>query len=94
MQSLHLKTVDSVALPIWTCGLGLEEGSRWHGLVEGEESDEDEDEDEDEEDEMDVDEVVVEMGKIAKAKGTKRPAEENTREQENPRKKAKGAQPT
>jgi len=85
VQSLHLKTVDSVALPIWTCGLGLEEGSRWHGLVEGEESDEDE---------VDVDEDVVETRKIAKAKGTKRPSEENTQEQEKPQKKAKGAQPT
>jgi ribosome biogenesis protein UTP30 len=92
VQSLHLKTADRVALPIWTCGLGLEEGSRWHGLVEGEESDEDEDEDE--EDEMDVDEVVVEMKETPKAKGTKRPSEENVQEQEKPKKKAKGVQPT
>ena len=87
VQSLHLKTGDSVALPIWTCGLGLEgETTRWEGLVAGGESGEDD------EDELDIDEVVKMKG-TGKRKGTKRPSEEDVPEGK-PKKKVKGTQPT
>ncbi|KIM78455.1 hypothetical protein PILCRDRAFT_824339 [Piloderma croceum F 1598] len=80
IQSLHLKTSESVALPIWTCGLGSEgDESRWNGLTAGDEKDEDE---------MKVDEVVV------KAKGAKRPSEEDALQEEKPKKKVKKAQST
>lgn len=84
VQSLHLKTSESVALPIWTCGLGPGgEESRWNGLVAGEESGGDD------EDEMDIDHTAVESKERAKAKGTKRPSDEDV-QPEISKKKAKG----
>jgi len=46
VQSLGIKTSKSASLPIWSCKLGNDEGSRWHGLTleaeEGEDSEDDE----------------------------------------------------
>jgi hypothetical protein len=93
VQSLHLKTGESVALPLWTCGLG-EEG-RWDGLVK-----DDETLGEDglaSDDEMDVDEVLVEEEETPKKektgkknKGTKGSSEVEALEEDMPKKKAKG----
>lgn len=88
VQSLHLKTNDSVALPLWTCGLGEED--RWDGLVKDDEAMKEEGGSVSE-DEMDVDEVVEEETP-KKSKGKKRPPEEDTQEEEKPKKKVKGAQ--
>jgi ribosome biogenesis protein UTP30 len=45
VQSLGIKTSKSASLPIWSCKLGNDEGSRWHGLTleaeEGEDGSED-----------------------------------------------------
>ena len=45
MQSLGIKTSKSASLPIWSCKLGNDEGSRWYGLTleagEGDEGSED-----------------------------------------------------
>ncbi|KAL6304415.1 ribosomal protein L1p/L10e family-domain-containing protein [Sparassis latifolia] len=40
IQSFHIKTNSSASLPIWTCNLGSEEGSRWGGLIVSTEPDE------------------------------------------------------
>ena len=88
IQSLHLKTGESVSLPIWTCGLGPEgDESRWNGLAAGDEKDSDDDE-------MEVGEVVVKEKETAKEKGTKRLSEEDTLQEEKPKKKVRSAQPT
>ena len=46
VQSLSIKTSKSTSLPIWSCKLGNDEGSRWHGLTledeEGEDSEDNE----------------------------------------------------
>ncbi|KAI9450220.1 ribosomal protein L1p/L10e family-domain-containing protein [Lactarius psammicola] len=46
VQSLSIKSSKSTSLPIWTCKLGDDEGSRWHGFTleaeEGEDSEDDE----------------------------------------------------
>jgi ribosome biogenesis protein UTP30 len=88
IQSRHLKTGGSVALPIWTCGLGPEgDEGRWNGLAAGDEKDSDDDE-------MEVDEVVVKAKETVKDKGTKRLSEEDTLQGEKPKKKVRSAQPT
>jgi ribosome biogenesis protein UTP30 len=46
VQSLGIKSSKSASLPIWSCKLGNDEGSRWHGLTleaeDGEDSEDDE----------------------------------------------------
>ena len=49
---MNIKTNTSVALPVWTCDLGAEEGGRWDGLADVEmEDDESGSEDESSEEE-------------------------------------------
>ena len=67
VQSLHLKTGESVALPLWTCELG-EEG-RWDGLVKDGEETSEGDESASGEDNSDVDEGVAEDKKEAVKRG-------------------------
>lgn len=87
IQSLHLKTGESVALPVWTCGLGLEaEGGRWEGLVKGEGVDAEAESGS--EDEMKVDETVP---KKAGGKKSKRLLDDEVLD-EKPKKKVKSAQ--
>ncbi|TCD65502.1 hypothetical protein EIP91_002550 [Steccherinum ochraceum] len=88
VQSLHIKTSNSISLPIWTCDLGSDEGGRWDGLVaEDVEMSGSDDESEEEDGAM-----VVEEGKAAEEevkttkKGKKRAAEEDA---PTPKKKAK-----
>ncbi|KAF8269388.1 ribosomal protein L1p/L10e family-domain-containing protein [Lactarius quietus] len=46
VQSLCIKSSKSASLPIWTCKLGNDEGSRWHGLTLGVEDGQDSEDDE------------------------------------------------
>ncbi|KAF7966404.1 hypothetical protein HWV62_38442 [Athelia sp. TMB] len=85
IQSLHIKTNDSVALPIWTCGLEDGNTGRWNGLVAGQES-----ESEDEETAVEMPAISkVDPSPKAKGKGAKRPSEEEAEGAEKPKKKAK-----
>jgi len=44
VQSLGIKSSKSASLPIWSCKLGNDEGSRWHGLtLEAEDGEDSED---------------------------------------------------
>ncbi|KAI0060377.1 ribosomal protein L1 [Artomyces pyxidatus] len=88
VQSLSIKTNSSVALPIWSCDLGVEEGARWDGLVadDGSESDDEEsDSDEGKVEDMEIDVEVPKKGASKDPKGKKRSADEE--ESEKPKKK-------
>lgn len=70
VQSLHIKTSASVALPIWSCDLGAGEGGRWSGLVgASEESEEDEDGSEESEESEEEPAPVQKEGKKRAAGG-------------------------
>jgi len=85
IQAFHIKTNSSASLPIWTCGLGTEDGSRWDGLLAREEEEESEQAAEQEED-MEEKEVQTE------GKKRKRTAGEDAEGKES-KKKAKAKAP-
>ncbi|KAK7051398.1 proteasome-interacting protein cic1 [Paramarasmius palmivorus] len=94
IQSLGIKTNNSVHLPIWSCSLDDEEGGRWAGLTAADDEDEDAEIEDgsdgvaEEDEEMEVEEPAP----VSATKGKKKRAAEDVEdeaEQEKPKKKAK-----
>ncbi|KAF5380756.1 hypothetical protein D9757_007160 [Collybiopsis confluens] len=89
IQSLGLKTSNSINLPLWTCQLTDEDGGRWTGLTAAEDEDEDEDVEMDGDDSS-GDAPVAEVP----VKGRKRAAAADEDEGEKPNKKSKNSTTT
>ncbi|KAF9268420.1 ribosomal protein L1 [Marasmius fiardii PR-910] len=102
IQSLGVKTNNSMHLPIWSCALNDGEGGRWAGLTQDDEEvdmKDDEGENEDENEEVVTTERLARKGAQASSvapKGTKKRAVEDEEEdaQTKPKKKAKSRDPS
>ncbi|KAK0201541.1 ribosomal protein L1p/L10e family-domain-containing protein [Desarmillaria ectypa] len=87
VQALSIKTNSSVSLPIWSCSLGDDEGSRWAGL-----SAEDDVENGDDDKAMKIDEAASKKLK-SPSNGKKRAAaDDEPEETSKPKKKTKGVE--
>ncbi|KAI0049417.1 ribosomal protein L1 [Auriscalpium vulgare] len=89
IQNLSIKTNSSVALPIWSCDLGADEGGRWDRMVVDEEAGNESDDESEGEDVPEVPEPAAAKNMATTSKGKKRVAEG---EGETPSKKAKAGE--